>query len=198
MTNGEPSFWHAYEQREDLQAYNEDSLMLFALELMFDIEDIELVAGNSLTDGSDDKKVDLVYIDSESGRAVIAQAYLSESMSKSEAPANKASDLNTGVSWLLNRPIDELPIAIKSHAEELRNAINDGSINCINLCYIHNLPESDNVLNELKTVEQSTRSIIKSNYNQAQLDTRFNLEVHHIVYRRIQPGLENSSTSSLY
>ena len=28
--------------------------------------------------------------------------------------------------------------------------------------------------------------------------TRFNLEVHHIVYRRIQPGLENSSTSSVY
>jgi len=29
-------------------------------------------------------------------------------------------------------------------------------------------------------------------------NTRFNLEVHHIVYRRIQPGLENSSTSSVY
>jgi hypothetical protein len=106
----------------------------------------------------------LVYIDTESGRAVIAQTYISESMEKKEAPANKASDLNTAVSWLLIRPINALPMSIRSHAEELRQAIKDRAIKTIYIWYVHNLPESQNVQNELTTVEHAAKSAIQSKF----------------------------------
>jgi hypothetical protein len=39
------------------------ALMLFALELNFNIDDIDSVAAVSLTDHSNDKKCDLVFVD---------------------------------------------------------------------------------------------------------------------------------------
>lgn len=158
------SFWEAFTSRDDLNQFGVDALLLFALQLRFGIEDIGVVASNSLTEGGDDKKADLVYIDSEVGHAVIAQTYVSRDMDKKEAPANKASDLNTAVSWLLSRPINELPQGIKPHAEELRQVIEDRAIKTINIWYVHNLPESANVKNELMTVEYRAREAIKANF----------------------------------
>ncbi len=164
MNSSKPLFWHAFEARDDLIQFGSSALMLFALQMKYNIEDISTIAVNSLTEGSDDKKVDLVYIDAESGFAVIAQSYISSNFNKKEAPSNKASDLNTAISWLFNRPIEALPITIKSHADELRNAIQEGLISSIYIWYIHNLPESQNVANELITVEGSAKSFISSKY----------------------------------
>jgi len=164
MNEKTSSFWESFTSRDDLQKFGRDALLLFALQLRFGIEDIDLVANNSLTEGADDKKADLVYIDSEMGRAIIAQAYMSEDVSKKGAPANKASDLNTAVSWLLTRPLGELPESLKTHAEELRQAIRDGAIKSINIWYVHNLPESHNVENELTTVEHTANSLVKANF----------------------------------
>ncbi len=166
METNIPLFWEAFNSRDDLRQFENDALLLFALQLKFDIEDIILVATNSLTEGSDDKKADLVYIDPEAGHAVIAQTYVAESLTgKSGKPktakANKASDLNTAVSWLLSVPIGDLPESIKSHAEELRRAINEGLIKYIHIWYVHNLPESESVRGELKAVEHTTDSFIK-------------------------------------
>lgn len=165
MDAKEFSFWATFESRDDLKQFGVDALLLFALQLRFGIEDISVVASNSLTEGSDDKKADLIYIDSELGRAVIAQAYMSEDMSKTEALRNKASDLNTAVSWLLNPPIGDLPISIRSYAEELRQAIKDGAIRTIYIWYVHNLPESVNVKRELETVEHTAISAIQSKFS---------------------------------
>lgn len=164
METNRALFWEAFNSRDDLSEFGVDALLLFALQMRFGIEDILTIAENSLTEGSGDKKVDLVYIDSESEHAVIAQAYMSESMDKKEAPANKASDLNTAVSWLLSPPISDLPESIKSHAEELRQAINDGLIKYIYIWYVHNLPESANVENELATVELTANAAIKAHF----------------------------------
>ncbi len=163
VTNGS-SFWEAFKSRDDLEKFGPDALLLFALQLRFGIEDISMEASNSLVEGGDDKKADLIYIDSESGYAVIVQAYMSQSLDKKEAPANKASDLNTAISWLLNRRIDDLPITIKSHAEELQQAIRDKAIKRIYIWYVHNLPESENVKRELATVELTSKSAIKVNF----------------------------------
>lgn len=158
MNVNQPKFWSAFTSRDDLKQFNVDALLLFALQLRFGIDDIFTVAANSLTDGNDDKKADMVYIDADSGHAVIAQTYLSHKLSNKEAPANKASDLNAAVSWLLSRPLDELPITIKSHAEELRRAIQDKEITTLHIWYVHNLQESKNVQDELKTVEHTTQT----------------------------------------
>lgn len=158
----------AFKSREDLKQFGRESLLLFALQLKFGIEDIGSTASTSVTEGADDKKADLVYIDVETGNAVIAQTYITDSLvgkdgkPKKEAPANKASDLNAAASWLFSSPITSLPENLKSHAQELRKAIQDGSIKSIQFWYVHNLPESDNVKNELTIVEHTVNSAIKT------------------------------------
>lgn len=166
-------FWKAFCSRADLREFGVDALLLFALELRFAFEDISTLATNSLTEGVDDKKADLVHIDAEAGYAVIAQTYISEDMDKKEAPSNKACDLNTAVSWLLSRPIAELPKSIRSHAEELRRCVQDESIRTVHIWYVHNLAESDNVRDELTTVELTARSAITSSF-----PTNDTVEIH--------------------
>lgn len=170
MNEMTPPVLLAFQARDDLAGYGVDALLLFALQLRFSIEDIDLVATTSLTEGSDDKKADLVYIDSENGHVVIAQAYYAlkrigkDGQLKKEAPRDKASDLNTAISWLLARPIDEVPIHLRPHAEELRQALQDNAIRIIQFWYVHNLPESQNVREELRTVEHIANAAIKANY----------------------------------
>lgn len=164
-------FWEAFESRTDLKQYGVNALSLFALQLKFGIEDIDLVAEDSITEGGDDKKADLVFIDTEMGYVVIAQTYISKKLlgkdgKPKKAKANKASDLNTAVPWLLSRSINKLPEKLKSHAKELRRAISEGAIKHINIWYVHNLLESVNVRNELETVEHTASSIIKNNFSQ--------------------------------
>lgn len=74
-----------YRGRGDLiEMYGDNSLLLYALQLRYDIEDIVAVASEALTDGSDDKKCDLIYIDKDSGFAVVAQAYMKQNPSEGD------------------------------------------------------------------------------------------------------------------
>lgn len=175
--------WTTFQSRDDLQQLGSDAITLFALQLKLPIEDILSVAATSITDGKEDKKLDLIHIDTEQGIAIIAQSYFCQDFTKKEAKANKASDLNTGVSWILLRPIEELPISLQSHAQELRKAINDGEIDRIYLWYVHNLPESDNVKKELQQVEHTVKSIINSNFNL--IHTEINIEAVEVGSNRL-------------
>lgn len=155
----------ALESRTDLGKYADNALLLFTLQLRFEIEDIDAVATDSLTDGPDDKKCDLVYVDRENQIAVIAQGYFCRKGNlPSEAPANKASDLNTAVTWLFSTPIDELPEILKTAASEFRNALQNNEISSIEFWYSHNLPESENVKGELNAVARNAQSSIRQNF----------------------------------
>jgi hypothetical protein len=77
------------------------------------------------------------------------------------APANKASDLNTAITWLLATPIEKLPERLKSTAAEIRDAIGTDKLREFNIWYVHNLPESKNVSDELTGVEHSANAAIK-------------------------------------
>ena len=153
----------AFQGRTDLTKYGNNALGLFALGLRFGLEDLDTVAANSLTDGSDDKKCDIVYVDPSEGYAVLAQCYCS-SKARQSAPANKASDLNTAVGWLLQRPHAELPERLRPAAMELQQAIKDGALQDLHVWYIHNLPESDNVKQELVTVEHTINAALKNHF----------------------------------
>ncbi|WP_216640168.1 hypothetical protein [Aeromonas sp. CA23] len=159
------NWFDAFQSRTDLQVYNDNALALFALALRFRTEDLDTVAAESITDGRDDKKCDLVYVNREDGYAVIAQCYLSLK-DKPAAPANKASDLNTALGWLLSRSINEVPEIIKSAAQELRDAILDKEVTTIYIWYVHNLPHSNNVRDELITVHETASSITKQHFPQ--------------------------------
>lgn len=156
-----PTYQTALQSRTDLEKYKDNALLLFTLQLRFEIEDIDAVATDSLTDGRDDKKCDLVYVDQERRVAVVAQGYYCQKSNlPSEAPANKASDLNTAIAWLLATPIDQLPAQLQSAATELRSALENNEIDSIEFWYSHNLPESENVRKELAAVERSARNTL--------------------------------------
>ena len=153
----------AFQARTDLTEYGDNALGLFALGLKFGIEDLETVAADAITDGNDDKKCDIVYIDESEGYVVVTQCYKS-TRSRPAAPANKASDLNTAVAWLLQRPLKELPERIASPARQLREGIKNGLIQKMFIWYVHNLPESPNVAEELKTVEETAKSALANRF----------------------------------
>jgi hypothetical protein len=153
----------AYESLTELSEYNDNALGLFALGLKFGLDDLASIGVDAITDGSHDKKIDMVFINTEEQYAVVGQCYFS-SKDKEGAPSNKASDLNIGLPWLLQRNIDEVPIRIKSAAINLRRAIKEGEVKHIHLWYVHNLPESHHVESELVTVEQTAKTILEQDY----------------------------------
>ncbi|MDD5154504.1 MAG: AIPR family protein [Desulfovibrionales bacterium] len=158
------SMWEqAFQSRSDLAQYGSNALGLFALGLKFGLEDLDTVAADALTDGNDDKKCDIVYIDPDEGHAVLAQCYYS-AKNRQSALSSKASDLNTAVSWLLQRPHEDLPQRLRPSATGLRQAIIDGSLQHLHVWYIHNLPESENVRQELLTVEHTIDAVLKSHF----------------------------------
>jgi len=86
----------ALDARDDLAVCGDNALGLFALALRYQIDDLHSIAADAITDGSDDKKCDMLHIDPEEQVAVVAQCYRA-SKQKSSASANKASDLNTAL-----------------------------------------------------------------------------------------------------
>ncbi|ECW2481584.1 hypothetical protein F3W09_21070, partial [Salmonella enterica] len=163
------STWNqAYTARDDLKTYGDNGLALFALALHFRIDDIDSVAAESITDGHDDKKCDLVYINEEEEFAVLAQCYFS-SKARQEAPANKASDLNIALAWLLQRDLLDVPDRIKSSAQQIRTSIKQGKIKTLYVWYVHNLPSSANVVQELITVQQTATTILNHDFEDAKV-----------------------------
>lgn len=160
-------FYSNYKSRDDLKQYEKESLLLYALELRYDIEDIHTIAAESITDGSDDKKMDMVFIDEENGRVIIAQSYMSKDTMKDAAKENKAGDLNTAASWLFAMSEDDLPDQVKSHVLEVRRLLKEEEISEILFWYCHNLPESENVRRALKSVEQTSVALLESHFPNA-------------------------------
>lgn len=169
--------WEAVEKRADLQQYGSNRLLLFALEVGLNVDDIHTVAATALTDGKNDKKCDLLYVDRDSGRAIIAQGFLSSDPTKAEAPANKAADLNTAVAWLLDGELATLPGNLRAAATELRSALEDQRLSSIEIWYVHNLPESTNVDRELDRVRATADSHIRRNYPASGVENISALEV---------------------
>ncbi len=135
-----------------LTAYGNNALPLFAVALHLGVEDLATFATESLTDHPADKKADIIYLNEAEGVACVAQGLTAVDWGKQEAPANKASDLNTAAAWLLQRPIEEVPDVIRAHAKLLRDGLEKESITKVIFAYAHNALESQNVEGELQTV----------------------------------------------
>jgi hypothetical protein len=131
--------------------------------LRFGIDDIHSVASDSLTDGGDDKKCDIVYINVDDGMVLVAQCYFATKQ-KPSAPSNKASDLATGLGWLFQAPLKEMPLRLAPAATELRKAIEADAVDALHIWYVHNLPESTNVNKELLTVQSTANAVLKLQY----------------------------------
>ena len=158
----EITFVEVYEEDADLRKFGSNSLAMFVLPLYLRLEDPEEFASIALTDSSDDKKIDICYLNEEIGYLLIAQSYISKKWGKDSASSNKATDINGAIAWLLSADIKTVPAHLESKAQEIRMALFEGSINRIELMYIHNCQESKNVVDELKAATASTRDIIRS------------------------------------
>ena len=148
------SFIGPFESETVLEPYGNNALPLFAVGLYLGVEDIATFAADSLTDGSDDKKADIIYINEAEGIACIAQGTTAARWGRAAAPANKASDLNTAAAWLLSQPEDEIPERIRGHAKLLREGLSQETITKIIFAYAHNAYESANVESELKATRK--------------------------------------------
>lgn len=157
------SWISAYQEMRRNFNLTEDAIGVFAINLRFDLDDVQTIASEAITGGGDDKKCDIVYVDKEKEIAVIAQCYVSQRQRQS-APANKAADLNAAISWLFASDINSLPPILRGRADELRSSISSGEIKQIYIWYIHNCPASTNVQNELKTASASAYRLIKANF----------------------------------
>jgi len=160
----------AFESRDDLEKYGDNALLLFVAQMRLGFDDVDTFASNSLTDGNNDKKCDLVAVSADKQRIVLAQGYVSGKTTAGEAPANKASDLNTAVSWLLDGDLDGLPETLRGAAEEVRDALAGGEIRELQLWYVHNRNESNNVDDELKQAVKTANGILKSLYSDLDVD----------------------------
>lgn len=158
------TFLNDYEGRDELKGkYGDNSLMLYALQLRFDIDDILSVASEALTDGHNDKKCDLIFTDRELGIAVVAQAYNKKNVLDSDlAPSNKASDLNTAAAWIFASNTDEVPEQIKDSVLDLQEAIKNEEISTIYFWYVHNLIEENNpeVQKEMNTLQFAAQKLV--------------------------------------
>lgn len=159
----------AFLARDDLEPYGSNGLLLFAAQLKLGFDDVDTFAANCLTDGSNDKKCDLVALVAHGERLIVAQGYCA-TIEKPTAPTNKASDLNTGVTWLLSGPLDGLPESLRSAAREAREAIAAGSVREMQIWYVHNLPESVNVDTELQQAARTADSIIHREFPDVTVD----------------------------
>ena len=142
-----------------MERYRHNALLLYALEMRFGIDDILTAADSCITDGPNDRKCDAIYIDRDTACAVIAQSYIS-TRDIQEAPANKAADLNSAVSWVLGGPTDMMSDSLRAAAQDLNSAVQAGEIDRLELWFCHNLPESSNVQEELDSAERTASSLL--------------------------------------
>jgi AIPR protein. len=164
-------YFNDFSSRDDLKKYGPNALLLYALQLRFHIDDIGTVASDSITDGYEDKKCDMVYIDSIEGVAVVAQAYYKQNFREGEhAKLTKAQDLNTAASWILGREIEDVPELLKSAVSSLREAIEKEEITTLYFWYQHNCDENEEIKNELNTVVATGNALLSRFFPEKQVN----------------------------
>jgi len=189
-----------YKERKDLfNRYGDNARLLYALELRFGREDIHSDAAEALTDGGDDQKCDLLFINEDGGYAVIAQA--SEKKMKVAgdlapsgelAPENKAIDLNAAIAWVFGKSTAGfIPTALKNAIIKLNDEIESDNIGHIYLWYVHNFDEVRNpkVAVQMEKARETAVNYIKTKYPEKQVG----VECIEVGVRQLEKWYSNSS-----
>ena len=163
----------ALKQRKDLDQYKAAKRTLFALQLTLELEDIQSVAATAMTDGPDDKSCDLLYVDRDSRSVILAQGYEATAINQRQAPAGKASSLHQAVNWLFGAQREtDVPQRLRSGWKELHEALAEGAIDDIEIWFVHNLPESAQVSEELDAAAQAAYGLVSSRYSSHQITVK--------------------------
>ena len=181
-----------YGRKELEEAYGDNALLLYALQLKFDIEDIDSIAADALTDGADDKKCDLIFVDRELGVAIVAQAYNRTNPKDTDlAKENKASDLNTAAAWVFSDDTSEVPNTIKDAVLDLQDAIKEQAISSVSFWYVHNLDENNNpkIAIEMAKIQEQVQAAVDSKYSEQELK----INTLEVGLNTIQKWFDNST-----
>ncbi len=155
------------QETELINKFKEDKAYLcWVMALYLDRNDVFGLATDDLTDGKNDRKIDFVDLDIIGGKITLSQGYYS-TKERDEAPANKAADMNTAIAWLVSGELSEIPDYMRDIVGECREAISRNEISIIDAVYVHNLPESKNCKDELKTIK----------VHQSKLFEQYNIEI---------------------
>lgn len=144
-----------------ISRYTKDkAFLVWAMGLYLDVQDLESMADDNLTDNGDDHGVDFLRYDDESGTLYIAQGYHTNKV-KQNAPAAKAADLNAACAWLIKGEIERFHPDIRANVTEARDAILNGDVQKIVLVYLHNCGESVEVRDELVTAREGLIALLE-------------------------------------
>jgi len=153
----ESQFLNALSNRPDLQSFNENKVSVFALELFFGLEDVLNTLSSAITGGADDAKTDILFVNREQASIVLIQAYEAQTF-KSSAKGNKGADLSYALGVLLTAPDSDIPAGIRPHVLDARAALKAGEINMIHAWYLHNLPESQQIKQQMQPIIEPAKS----------------------------------------
>jgi len=153
---------NAFESKTNLitQYGKNAAFVVWGMGLYLDDPDLQTLADESLTDRGDDKKIDFLRFDSDSGVLYVVQGTMSPNP-KDAAKANKAGDLNTAMAWLFDGDVKGFALEMQSLVSDVRDALRRDEINQIVIIYLHNCGESKAVEDELRTVSDSVKSKLK-------------------------------------
>lgn len=158
---GNDKVFKRYDDHFGDEPWADDGLAAYAAALTFGIEDIEGMAAESITDSSNDKGCDFLYVDPEDGLAIIAQCYRSKRVNVSQAPASKAAALNQAVAWIMDDDAEGLPEVLHRQALEFRSLVDKGDISRVYIWYVHNVKSSQNSRRELEKAAATLRARLK-------------------------------------
>ena len=74
----ESGWRNAFKVMKSNYSLTDDAIGVFAINLRFNLDDIQTIVTEAITGGGDDKKCDVVYVDKEREIAVVAQCYISQ------------------------------------------------------------------------------------------------------------------------
>ena len=165
--------------------------LIWVLSMYLDFPDKFQLGSESLTDGSDDKKIDFIRLDKDLNKIVFAQGYYANKKNDS-APANKASDLNTAAAWLFSGDISKVPSPLKEMLHlisECREALANNEVEQIDLLYVHNLPESVSVSRELSTAAAHLTNSLPKDSNITVIYKELGLENIEKLFAEIESSI---------
>ena len=143
-----------------ISRYSADkAFLVWAMGLYLDIQDLESMADENLTDNCNDHGIDFLRYDEDAEALYLAQGYHTNKV-KQSAPASKAADLNAACAWLMNGEIERFNPEIQRNIIEARTAILNDDVQKITLVYAHNCGESIDVHHELEMAKQTLTSLL--------------------------------------
>lgn len=157
-------YWVALQQRDDLKEHGNLNSALYALELHGELDDVNLIAPDIITEGGDDENIDILYVDREGKRIYLIQSFQSPLFRYQGPRPTKAQETSYAETALFSADIESIPARIRAQISEAREALKDGVIERLNIWFVHNCPETEECERPLKAIGMSVVSKLKHDY----------------------------------